>query len=80
MIYLVKVTIANKLDDNTHCEVLAYDENDLNVHNNIEAMADTYIKLDDYSMEFITHIERIKPKNISSDAQSSKIVDSIFNK
>ena len=78
-IILFKVSIANRVDDDVKCVLLACDSTDLNHINYIYDIAPYYIDLCEFSDEYIINIEKIKPVNISSTAKNSDYIDSIFN-
>lgn len=79
MIVLINVTVGNEMDDSTRNVLLSCDSTDTNALNNIEAMADMFVKLSEWSRESIVRIDKIKPVNISSDKECSDIVEGVFS-
>lgn len=79
MIVLINVTVDNCLDDSTRNLVLSCDSTDVNVLNNLGAMADMFVELCEWSGESIVRIEKIKPLNISSDKECFDIVEGVFS-
>lgn len=79
MIILIKVELANNLDDSNRTVILACDSSDSNVRNNLRSMAEMFVDRIEWNGEYIDRVTEIEPINVSSDKESSDIVRSVFN-
>ena len=76
---LIEVTIGNRLDNSTRSIILSCDSKDKDVINNLGAMIDMFIELDEWSGEKVTNVQRVKPINISSTNFFHAEVEKVFN-